>query len=1127
VVTIRSLYVKAFEGSSADYAYATGFVVDAKHGLIMTNRHVVELGPSKQEAVFTKSKEEVELAPVWRDPIHDVGIMRFDPAAIKRSELVELPLNPEGAATGVEVRVTGNDAGEKLSVLSGTIARVDRAAPEYDNYGFNDFNTFYISAASNTSGGSSGSPVLNRSGEVIALNAGGATEAASSFYLPLFRARRALEMLRRNVDVSRGEALTEFHHEPFDEAVRLGARPETVAALRAAVDGETGMLKARRTVKAGPADGAVRPGDLLARVNGAYVSHFLPLEEAYDSTWTVRAAAVNALARVVGDEAAWGVPADLDAEVEAAEAEETKEGDGDASPAPAIRPPRSLKGGRAGVEPPVALSAEEAEAAYPSPGAAASAAAAAAAAPPGAPLEDPTPFLPAALTDRLRAALAAAGFEEPPTDEDGASLDRREPLPQDLPWAALRSFHASVPPSPALLGGIERLAAALEKAAPALDGLPAEERGAALASALRASLGLAPDAPLADAVPAALDVEVERGGATSRSRVHVTDLHATLPGEFLEISGSVIHALTLHQRLNYEVPMGPGVVVASAGYMLGNGFVSSNSVITGVETASTSTLDSLEAALCAIPDGERFAIRYFALGENQRETVQVLEMDRRFHAASRWVADRREGLWHPRPCAEAPAPPAAKPQRTTLAHPGDDTASRAFNSLVVVEFSMPVLTDAVSSGSYFGAGVVVDAAAGLIVVDRNTVPTAIGDVRITVAGSVELRGTVRYLHPYHNFAVVSYDPARLETDRPVEPVPFASRPAEVGEDLLFVGTTADGEAVAHGCVVTKVQRTSIGDASPPRFRAFNGEAVHVDRMADCLGGLLIREAAEEGGAPELVAVIGSYSAYESSSKPNTETLKGMPVAQMQGAVESLRRGEEPFLASFDVEMHLTPLSMARQGLGLPADWCERVEKLSTRRQVLAVTRAMPGLHGGAGILREGDLLLAVGGEPVTTFQDVDDAVATACAPAASSGSADLPSLDVTVLRDRELLTLGVTPRRLPNQETTRIVSWAGALLQDTPRATRIRGYVPHGHDKPGVYVSRWAYGSVAHKYSVRRRRRPPRLPCRRSFVVQVPCARASPRPAPPITPAAPPPCPPAAPRHQVDHRGQRHARGQP
>lgn len=82
VVSIRFCMTCSFDTEPALTSEATGFVVDAERGYILTNRHVVGSGPFWGYCIFD-NHEEVDAYPVYRDPVHDFGILKFDPAAIK------------------------------------------------------------------------------------------------------------------------------------------------------------------------------------------------------------------------------------------------------------------------------------------------------------------------------------------------------------------------------------------------------------------------------------------------------------------------------------------------------------------------------------------------------------------------------------------------------------------------------------------------------------------------------------------------------------------------------------------------------------------------------------------------------------------------------------------------------------------------------------------------------------------------------------------------------------------------------------------------------------------------------------------------------------------------------------
>jgi S1-C subfamily serine protease len=815
VVTIQIDSTRAFDTEWNTTAQATGFVIDAKRGLILTNRHVVTPGPVTAQAIFL-NREEVQLYPVYRDPIHDFGIYRYDPAKLRFIQPAELPLYPAGAVIGREIRVVGNDAGEQLSILAGTLARLDREAPEYGYGKYNDFNTFYFQAASGTSGGSSGSPVIDIEGRVVALNAGGATGAASSFYLPLTAVTRALKFIEAGKPVPRGTLETVFKYTPYDELRRLGLNPDTEARMRSAYPKLTGMLVVDDVQPGSAADGVLAPGDMLVAIDGKPIPEFFALEDVLDSH--------------VGQR---------------------------------------------------------------------------------------------------------------------------------------------------------------------------------------------------------INVEMQRGSETVRHALDVQSLSAITADEYIEFGEAVVHTLSYQQARHFNVPI-KGVYVANPGYVFGSAGIPRAALIGWFNGKKVDNLEDFEAALAELADGATAPVRYVTLEDPRAAQLKVIRMDRRWFPARKCKRDDALGTW---PCvgiSQGPAPSSVNPASTQFAKTGDPRIDRLAPSLVMVKFDMPYSVSGVTEKNYHGTGIIVDAERGLVAIDRNTVPVAMGDVRITFAGTVEVPGKVVFIHPLHNLAVVSYDPKSIGTT-PVRAATLLTKPLGPGDDVWVVGQRADSKILSQKTQISSVDVVSFPLSRTLRFRDSNLEAVSLINPPSDYDGVL----ADEKGN-----VLALWSSFAFESQRELEQVnRGMPaelVSEMIGVVADGRP-----LYSFEAEFDVQSLAGARD-LGVPDEWVRRFEEHNPqRRQVLGIDRLVAGSPAAA-LLEPGDLVLAIEGKVVNRFREVERAVQN-------------PEVKVTIWRDGAEKTLQMKTVALDGRDIDRVLIWAGATLQAPHRAMAAqRGIAPYG-----VFVSFFFYGSPA------------------------------------------------------------------
>ncbi len=209
VVNVETSSEVVFEMERKGTSFATGFVVDAEHGIIATNQHVTGTSPSYVKINFHDGSF-TEARILYYDPTHDFGFYQIDPAEVE-FELQAVELGEwDSLALGDELLLIGNNEKEEYSIKFGTVANL--------NVNKGDRHSSYIHTTFDRTGGSSGSPVWNTAGEVIAVHARGTD--TSSFELPIDYLVDALEFIRNKVTIQRGEIGVDLELVSIGEAIK-------------------------------------------------------------------------------------------------------------------------------------------------------------------------------------------------------------------------------------------------------------------------------------------------------------------------------------------------------------------------------------------------------------------------------------------------------------------------------------------------------------------------------------------------------------------------------------------------------------------------------------------------------------------------------------------------------------------------------------------------------------------------------------------------------------------------------------------------------------------------------------------------------------------------------------------
>lgn len=268
--SVVTLYVNtslsAYENSGKHTG--TGFIIDKKQGLVLTNAHVAGgANIAHYHASFYNGKE-ADAKLVYYDPWLDYAFLKLDIAEIPEA-VRQINFSNKNPQIGQNVFIVGNNEGQSFSIHTGTINNLYGISGKMPQHS--------ITMSMNSRGGSSGSAVLNEQGEAVALNYGGSDTYGLALHPSYIR--YALENIQKNHLPTRKHIGVFLGEYSLDKAVKYTNFPKKLVTeyIKKYPDSRNKSLTVTSYLKGSPASKFLKPGDIIWKINNKEIGPSLSL----------------------------------------------------------------------------------------------------------------------------------------------------------------------------------------------------------------------------------------------------------------------------------------------------------------------------------------------------------------------------------------------------------------------------------------------------------------------------------------------------------------------------------------------------------------------------------------------------------------------------------------------------------------------------------------------------------------------------------------------------------------------------------------------------------------------------------------------------------------------------------